>query len=120
MVERESLKVVYDQIGTPTYARDLAKTIVDILPKIENREIEIFHYSNEGAISWFDFAKEIVKMSKLDTKLEPIESFEYPTKAERPFYSVLNKREIKEKFDIKIPYWKDSLKECLVEMGEKR
>jgi dTDP-4-dehydrorhamnose reductase len=117
--ERKSLKVVYDQIGTPTYARDLAKTILEILPKLENENIETFHYSNEGAISWFDFAKEIVKMAKLDTKIDPIESFEYPTKVERPFYSVLNKREIKEKFHIEIPYWKDSLKECLVKMGEK-
>jgi dTDP-4-dehydrorhamnose reductase len=118
--ERDLLKVVYDQIGTPTYARDLAKVILDILPKIENSEPEIFHYSNEGAISWFDFAKEIVKMAKLDTNIEPIESFEYPTKTERPFYSVLNKRKIKDKYGISIPYWKDSLKNCLIKMGEKR
>jgi dTDP-4-dehydrorhamnose reductase len=109
--ERDELKVVFDQIGTPTYARDLAKTILDIVPEVG--ETEIFHYSNEGAISWFDFAKEIVKMGKIDTKISPIESFEFPTKAERPFYSVLNKRKIKEKFGISIPYWKDSLKEML-------
>ena len=108
--ERDKLRVVYDQIGTPTYARDLATVILDILPKIENINLEIYHYSNEGAISWFDFAKEIVKMAKLETKIEPIESFEYPTKAKRPFYSVLNKRKIKEKFNISIRYWKDSLR----------
>ncbi len=111
--ERENLRVVYDQIGTPTYARDLAKVILDIVPKINNDEVEIYNYSNEGAISWFDFAKEIVKMSKLNTRIEPIESFEYPTKAKRPFYSVLNKRKIKETFGIEIPYWKDSLKAML-------
>jgi dTDP-4-dehydrorhamnose reductase len=118
--EREELKVVFDQVGTPTYARDLAKVILNILPKIDNQTPKIYHYSNDGAISWFDFAKEIMKMAKVDCKITPIESFEYPTKAERPFYSVLNKREIKSDFLIDIPYWKDSLRECLVEMGEKR
>ena len=118
--ERNELNVVFDQIGTPTYARDLAEAILDILPKIENSTPEIFHYSNEGAISWYDFAKEIVKMAKIDCQINPIESFEYPTKTERPFYSVLNKRKVKNQFQISIPYWKDSLRDCLVELGEKR
>jgi len=118
--EKESLGVVFDQIGTPTYAKDLAQTILDILPKIENPISELYHYSNEGAISWYDFAKEIIKMAKLKCQINPIESFEFPTKAYRPPYSVLNKRKIKEDFFIKIPYWKDGLKSCLIELGEKR
>ena len=118
--ERESLGVVYDQIGTPTYAADLARVILDILPKIKNDSVEIYNYSNEGVLSWYDFAKEIVKMSKLGCAISPLESREYPTPAKRPHYSVLNKAKIKKDFGIDIPYWKDSLSECLAKMGEKR
>ena len=118
--EKESLGVIFDQVGTPTYARDLAKTILDILPKIENSKVEIYNYSNEGVLSWYDFAKEIMKMAKLDCKINPIETFQYPTPAKRPHYSLLNKSRIKSTFNIEITYWKDSLDECLKIMGERK
>jgi len=118
--EKEELGVIFDQIGTPTYAADLAKTILDIIPKIKNKKAEIYHYSNEGAISWYDFAKEIMKMAKLDCDINPIETFQYPTPAKRPHYSLLNKSKIKEEFNLVIPYWKDSLDECLKKMGERK
>ena len=111
--ERDTLGVIFDQVGTPTYAGDLAKTILEIIPKIENNKVEIYNYSNEGVLSWYDFAKEIMKMAKLDCTINPIETKEYPTPATRPHYSLLNKSKIKEHFDIAIPYWKDSLERCL-------
>jgi dTDP-4-dehydrorhamnose reductase len=107
--ERDELSVVADQIGTPTYAADLANAILTILAKIKNEDVEIFHYSNEGVCSWYDFAKAIFEINGMDIKLNPIESKAYPTPAERPFYSVLNKTKIKEKFELDIPYWKKSL-----------
>lgn len=118
--EREELGVIYDQIGTPTYAGDLAEAIVEILPKIDNAKPEIYHYSNEGAISWYDFAKEIMKMAKLECQINPIETWQYPTPAKRPHYSLLNKAKIKNAFGITIPYWKESLSACLTKLGEKR
>jgi dTDP-4-dehydrorhamnose reductase len=111
--ERDELNVVADQIGTPTNAADLAKAILDILPKIENKEVEFFHYSNEGVCSWFDFAKAIFEIQDLRIKIKPIETWQFPTPAKRPFYSVLNKTNIKERYQIDIPYWQDSLKVCL-------
>jgi len=118
--EKEELGVIFDQIGTPTYARDLAKSILDILPKINNKKVAIYNYSNEGVLSWYDFAKEIMKMAKLECKINPIETFQYPTPASRPHYSLLNKSKIKKEFDIEIRYWKDSLDECLKQMGERK
>jgi len=118
--EREELGVVYDQVGTPTYARDLAKVILDILPQINNEKVQIYNYSNEGVLSWYDFAKEIMRMAKLECKIRPIESKEYPLPAKRPHYTLLNKSKIKEEFDIIIPYYKDSLDECLRVMGERK
>lgn len=118
--ERESLGVIYDQIGTPTYARDLAQAVLEMAPKIKNEQVEIYNYSNEGVLSWYDFAKEIMRMAKLDCKINPIETKEYPTPASRPHYSLLNKSKIKSAFDISIPYWKDSLDECLRKMGERK
>ncbi|MDQ7062068.1 MAG: dTDP-4-dehydrorhamnose reductase [Sulfurimonas sp.] len=123
--EKDEVGVIFDQVGTPTYARDLAKAILDILPqldsriKCENDKIEIYNYSNEGVLSWYDFAKEIMRMAKLNCNINPIETKEYPTPAKRPHYSLLNKSKIKKEFNIKIPYWKDSLDECLRTMGEK-
>ena len=112
--ERDELKIVFDQIGTPTYARDLAKTIIDGLENIEFMEgVHTFHYSNEGVCSWYDFAKEIVEFKNIDCKITPIETKDYPLPATRPCYSVLNKAKIKEELNIEIPYWKDSLIECL-------
>ena len=118
--DRESLGVIYDQVGSPTYAKDLAKAILDILPQIDSESVEIYNYSNEGVLSWYDFAKEIMKMAKIDCTIKPIETKEYPTPAHRPHYSLLNKAKIKEKFSITIPFWKDSLDKYLKIMGEKR
>lgn len=111
--EHESLNVIYDQIGTPTYAKDLAYTILEILPKIDNKTVEIYHYTNEGVASWYDFAKEIISLSNLTCKIEPITTEHYPLPAKRPYYSLLNKEKIKKTFGITIPYWKESLKVCL-------
>jgi len=118
--EKDELGVIFDQVGTPTYARDLAKAILDILPNINNDKVEVYHYSNEGVLSWYDFAKEIMKMAKLDCIINPIETYQYPTPAKRPHYSLLNKSKIKQEFHITIPYWKDSLDECLKVMGERK
>lgn len=118
--ERDSLGVIFDQVGTPTYARDLAKAILDILPNIKNKKVEIYNYSNEGVVSWYDFAKEIMKMAKIECNINPIETSEYPTPAKRPHYSLLNKSKIKKEFGIIIPYWKDSLSNCLKVMNERK
>lgn len=116
--ERDSLGVIYDQVGTPTYARDLAHAILEILPKINNQTPEIYHYSNEGAASWFDFAKAIFELSGVECLVNPITTDQYPTPAKRPHYSLLNKAKIKNDFNLTIPYWRDSLKECLITLGE--
>lgn len=115
--ERDSLGVIFDQVGTPTYARDLAKTILDILPQINNESPEIYHYSNEGVASWYDFAQVIFKLTNIACEVTPITTDQYPTPATRPHYSLLNKNKIKEHFGISIPYWKNSLKECLNQLG---
>ncbi|MDR1459737.1 MAG: dTDP-4-dehydrorhamnose reductase [Bacteroidales bacterium] len=112
--EREELKVVSDQTGSPTYARDLAETIMYIL--LQNRKIhqtEIYHYSNEGVVSWYDFATEIMRLGKLDCAVLPISTEQYPTAASRPHYSVFDKQKIKSHFAITIPYWRDSLESCI-------
>ena len=111
--ERESLNVVFDQVGTPTNAYDLATAIVNIIPQIKDKEKEVFHFTNEGVCSWYDFALEIMEQSKLKCNLNPIESKDYPTPAPRPHYSVLNKQKIKQRFNITIPHWKEGLKQCL-------
>lgn len=118
--EKDELGVIFDQVGTPTYAKDLAYTILEILPKIENSKVEIYNYSNEGVLSWYDFAKEIMKMAKLNCKINPIETYQYPTPAKRPHFSLLNKKKIKSTFNIEIPYWKDGLDDCLKRMGERK
>lgn len=112
--ERDLMRVVYDQIGSPTYAADLAKIIVENIDKLTYMSgVHIFNYSNEGVCSWYDFAKAIVEIKEIDCKIKPIETFEYPLPANRPSYSVLNKAKIKNELDTEIPYWKDSLKKCL-------
>jgi dTDP-4-dehydrorhamnose reductase len=112
--ERDSLNVVFDQIGTPTYARDLAKAILDILPlAMTTEDIVVYHYSNEGVASWYDFAKAIHKFANITCEVNPITTKDYPLPAERPFYSVLDKAKIKKKFAIEIPYWRDSVKDCV-------
>ena len=118
--EKEELSLIFDQVGTPTYAKDLAITILDIIPQIENSKVEIYNYSNEGVLSWYDFAKEIMKMAKLNCKINPIETYQYPTPAKRPHFSLLNKSKIKSKFNLEIPYWKDGLDDCLKRLGERR
>ena len=118
--EKEALGVVFDQVGTPTYARDLAQAILDIIPHINNETVEIYHYSNEGVLSWYDFAKEIMRMAKLECRINPIEAYQYPTPAKRPHYSVLNKAKFKQAFGLEIPYWKDSLDACLKTLGERK
>jgi dTDP-4-dehydrorhamnose reductase len=117
--ERGTLNVVYDQIGTPTYARDLAKMILEILPSaMKLTGVEIFHYSNEGVASWYDFAKAIVEFSGIPCIINPILSKDYPQAAVRPFYSVLDKSKIREKFSLNIPYWRESLKDCIGKLNE--
>ena len=111
--ERESLNVVFDQVGTPTNAYDLAEAIVAALPQIRPGEKEIFHFTDEGVCSWYDFAREIMEQSKLSCRIRPIESKDYPTPAPRPHYSVLNKAKIKQRFNIEIPHWKEGLVKCL-------
>ena len=110
---KDQLGIIFDQVGTPTYAGDLAKVILEILPKIKNNNVEIFHYTNEGVCSWYDFAQVIIDLSKDPIKINPIETSQYSTPAKRPFYSVLSKTKIKSTLDIEIPYWKDSLIKCL-------
>jgi len=113
--ERERIDVVFDQIGTPTCAADLAGAILDLLAGIrpEKRYAAIYHYSNEGVCSWYDFAAAIMRLKELPCRVFPIESSSYPTPAPRPFYSVLNKSAIKTHWDITIPHWYDSLEKLL-------
>ena len=114
--ERAELGVIYDQVGTPTYARDLAQAIISIIqhPILNaQKSTEIYHFSNEGVCSWYDFAKAIFEFSAIHCHVKPIETKDYPTPATRPHYSLLNKAKIKNTFGITIPYWQDSLHECL-------
>jgi dTDP-4-dehydrorhamnose reductase len=118
---RNELGVVFDQVGTPTYAGDLAKAILQIIDQLEgipdgNEKWGIYHYSNEGVASWYDFAYEIFKMKKIKVNLKPIRTSEYPTPARRPHFSVMDKSKIKSAFDLVIPYWKESLRGCISKM----
>ncbi len=119
--ERDELKVVFDQIGTPTYATDLAKAILTVViaGKQSDNPVEIYHYSNEGVCSWYDFALAIMEESGIKCKVIPITTKEYPLPAERPFYSVLDKSLIKKHFDIEIPHWRESMKSCLQKLNER-
>lgn len=117
---KSQLKVVFDQVGTPTYAYDLANAIYDI---IDNRKFEantgIYHYSNEGVCSWYDFTKLIADIAGYTTcDIQPCHSDEFPSPVKRPSYSVLDKTKIKETFGIKVPYWTDSLKVCMKNLLE--
>ena len=117
--ERDSLKVVFDQVGTPTYALDLAKVIELFIEKLKNANSKqsiangIYNYTNEGVTSWYDFAKEICELSGNKCDIQPCHSDEFPSKVKRPSYSVLDKTKIKKSLNISIPYWKDSLKTCI-------
>ena len=112
------LKVVYDQLGCPTYAADLADALMHIIhgPRIEGNTI--YHYSDEGAVSWYDFAQAIRELSGYDCRVVPCLTGEYPTKARRPHYSVLDKSAIKRAYRLEIPYWRDSLARCLDRMED--
>ena len=120
--ERAEMSIVFDQVGTPTYARDLAKALVTMVQCLENGSVStadfkgIFHYSNEGVCSWYDFATVIFSKNAYKTRLKPIRSVAFPTPAERPSYSVLDKSKIKNTFGIEIPYWTDALDACLREL----
>lgn len=122
--ERPQLNVVYDQIGAPTYAPDLAAAVWHILQKAEkNPEIRaqmpgIWNYANEGVTSWYDFASAIIEMSGLPCRVLPIASAQYPTPATRPPFSVLNKEKIKSTFGLEIPHWRDGLQRCLTEIRQ--
>jgi len=110
--ERESLNVIFDQVGTPTYAADLANAILQML----NTEVfvsGVYHFSNEGVCSWYDFAKKIHQLAGVSCKVSPIETKDYPTAAARPHYSVLNKSKIKSTYHIEIPHWEESLIKCI-------
>jgi len=115
--EHDSLKVVFDQTGTPTWAADLAEAILSIIAGVIRNQIAfnagIYHYSNEGVCSWYDLALETVKEAGLKCKIIPILSKEYPSAARRPFYSVLDKSKIKENYNLEIPHWRYSLKRCI-------
>ena len=116
---KAELKVVFDQVGTPTYALDLAKAIKIIVEKFDESKIGIYNYSNEGVCSWFDFAKMIARISKQNScDINPCHSDEFPSSVVRPSYSVLDKTKIKEVFDLKIPYWVDSLKLCITSINK--
>lgn len=118
--ERDSLNIICDQVGTPTYARDLAKICLDILSKSDriSKKGKIYHYSNEGVASWYDFAILIMEYAGLNCKLNSVLTKDYITLAKRPQYSVLDKTKIKKDFKIQIPYWKDSLKECIIKLKQ--
>jgi len=119
----DSLKFICDQIGTPTYAKDLA---IDIMNIIQSQvfiradfKTDIIHYSNEGVCSWYDFAKTILRLRNIQCRISPTETTNYPTPARRPHYSVLDKSKIKRLYDLEILYWKDSLKRCLLVLQDK-
>ena len=112
--ERSEIKIVSDQIGTPTYAGDLADAILKILTSdYHPNGVQIIHYSNEGIASWFEFAKEIIEIKNLACTVLPITTSEYPLPAKRPSYSIMSKEKFKQYFDSDIPGWKESLKVCL-------
>ncbi|MBV8389716.1 MAG: dTDP-4-dehydrorhamnose reductase [Mucilaginibacter sp.] len=110
--ERNELKIIADQVGTPTYAMDLAACILNII-STNSTAYGLYHYSNEGVASWYDFAKAIFDISGTSIKVLPIKTSEYPTRAVRPAYSVMSKAKIKQIFNIEIPYWRDSLITCI-------
>jgi dTDP-4-dehydrorhamnose reductase len=118
--ERSSLNVVNDQTGTPTYAADLAKALLDIILFSEDAQTfasGIYHYSNEGLTTWFDFTKKIFQLSGItDCQLNPISTSGYPTRASRPMYSVLDKTKIKKTFPVSVPEWEDSLEKCILKI----
>jgi dTDP-4-dehydrorhamnose reductase len=121
--QRDELGVIFDQVGTPTNASDLAKICLDILSSKKqskmNSKGQLYHFSNEGVASWYDFAIAIMALGKVDCHVKPIETKDYPTPAKRPHFSVLNKSKIKKDFEIEIPFWRDSLAACISKLNKK-
>lgn len=118
--EREEISVVFDQVGTPTYAGDLAEAMCKVLEASERGAFHpgIYHYSNEGVCSWYDFTVKILQMAGLPCRVKPIESKDYPSLAVRPPYSVLNKKKIKATYGLAIPHWEESLRRCMAALEE--
>ena len=113
--ERDSLGVIFDQVGTPTYARDLARAIFAAIH--QGVVPGVYHFSNEGVCSWYDFTKAIHRLAGINTcSVKPLHTSEYPTKAKRPHYSVLDKSKIKHTYGIEVPYWEDSLQKCIAQL----
>ncbi len=110
--ERDSLNVIFDQIGSPTYATDLAEACLAVIAS-RNSDVAIYHYSNEGVCSWYDFAKAIFQIANINCQVNPIETKDYPTAAKRPHYSLMNKTKIKQSAQINIPCWRTSLEKIL-------
>ena len=106
---KAKLDVVFDQIGTPTYAFDLGKAVLEIVSELGEDDVQVYHYSNEGVASWYDFALSIARISNIECKISPIETKDYPTPAKRPYFSLLNKAKIKNRFNLDIPHWEESL-----------
>jgi dTDP-4-dehydrorhamnose reductase len=114
----KELRVVFDQVGTPTYARDLARAVLDIIPRVPQKmRAEVYNFSNEGVASWYDFAKAVLEIGGIKCKLVPVLSKEIQAAAQRPHYSVLDKTRIKRDFGLTIPHWRDSLAECMQKIG---
>lgn len=117
---REELSVVYDQVGSPTYAEDLARAIMQIISDLESGKSQfvpgIFNYSNEGICSWYDLAMEVCRQIGCGGHILPVETSDYPLPAKRPPYSVLNKSKIKEVYGVDVPYWRDSLEKCIKDL----
>lgn len=111
--ERDELNVIFDQVGTPTYAGDLADAIGEIIATDQLDKSGVYHYSNEGVCSWYDFAVEIARQSGNECSIKPIHSYEFPSKVTRPHYSVLDKTKLKESFSATIPHWTESLDKCI-------
>jgi len=122
--QRDELNVIFDQVGTPTYAGDLAQAIMHIIQSkafnLSIFETNIYHFSNEGVCSWYDFAKTIFELRGIECYVSPIETKDYPTPASRPAYSVLNKAKIKQVYEMRIPYWKEVLMAALLEESNEK
>lgn len=124
--ERPALNVVFDQVGSPTYAPDLAVAVLQIIAQVEKGTVAretvagLWHYSNEGVCSWYDFARAIIELGGLSCRVNPIETKDYPLPAPRPPYSVLNKAKFKAAFGLEIPHWQESLKRCIAILLEKQ
>ena len=115
--EHEEINVVSDQVGSPTYAGDLAKVLLEILPKINNEQVAIYHFANSGTCSWYEFAEAIFKMKGMEVKVHPIMTSQYPTPAKRPQYSVMKTGYPASLYNLNFPEWKEALERCLKKMS---